>query len=294
MKKALVIILLTSVIGSRTPAQQIKANDSLPNYGKMGTFIHRFSVGLPVLNFDWCIPVKNKGLLDLPYGQGAYFYQSRNSLGSCIPATDGNIRFFSLFFDDKWGVELGYAAYGTKVNPDAFQQYLVDHLSNYYITGPKQDINTWFSYYSGLLYGATYMFHYKKYLIAPKLLMGFRSAEISYTDDYSFKERGSNHYLNYSVTRQSLRNFSTSFHTQLNFARQFYWQSQYTKLELGIKLEYMFIPYHTRVVVSRQSFGTSESEQAFDFRGNYQMFSIGVYYAIYIVKKHKIPVKKKL
>ena len=286
------LLALFILIWLPAKAQEVAGTSGVPTDPTTATFIHKFSLGLPMLNFDYCYAPRNKGLLSLPYGQGEYFYNTKSSVGYCLPVTNGSTRLFSLFYDNKWGVELYYASYGTKLNPDPYQQYLSRELTNYYITGSKDPVNKWFSYYSGLLYGVTYMFHYGKYMVEPKFLMGFRSLDNAYTDVYSFKERGNNRYLNYTVTRESLRNFNSSYHAQLNFARQFYGESHYTKLEVGVKLEYMYIPYHTRVAISQQAFGENESTKAFDFKGSYHMCSIGVYYAVYIVKKHAVRVKK--
>ena len=250
------LLALFILIWLPAKAQEVAGTSGVPTDPTTATFIHKFSLGLPMLNFDYCYAPRNKGLLSLPYGQGEYFYNTKSSVGYCLPVTNGSTRLFSLFYDNKWGVELYYASYGTKLNPDPYQQYLSRELTNYYITGSKDPVNKWFSYYSGLLYGVTYR------------------------------------YLNYTVTRESLRNFNSSYHAQLNFARQFYGESHYTKLEVGVKLEYMYIPYHTRVAISQQAFGENESTKAFDFKGSYHMCSIGVYYAVYIVKKHAVRVKK--
>jgi len=254
---------------------------------KVTTFISYLSIGLPILNIDYCQPFRNKDLLKLPDGMGNYFYYTRSSVGTFLTAQEGSFRLFSLYYKDRIGAEIYYGQYGTAINNTKFDDYINKNYSGYYPGAPEYGLANWYQYFGGFEYGITYKVHWHQYVFEPKLLLGYSSpGTYDVTDNYGFKEKGSNQYLLYTVDKQILASPAVNYHLVMNFGRKFTCKGTHFAGDWGVKCEYVRIPYRNMITFTQQTFSSGTSIESFVYKDILQMVDAGVYVAFSFGKRN--------
>ena len=291
MKKILLLGLLVCELSMCLAQEQKAGKQSKFAATKVGAIINDFSLGFPVIYFDLCEPLKDPKIKSLPEPLGTYAYYTKPSLGLFVPINTGSFRLFNLLYKERFGIELNWAEFTPKVDPNILSNGLVKAFPGYYISsalyGTQSDF---YATYRGWLYGASYKIHVNKFVLEPKLLLGNMEMDTN-PSQYQFKEKGSNSYLKYNIS-SGTTDKNACYQFQLNFARRFSGWNPHYMVEVGVHSSYTNIAYKNKVTITQQNLGMDPVIQDISYKGNYEMLAAGVYYALYFGKKHE-PAKKK-
>jgi hypothetical protein len=257
-----------------------------PRNSKLKSMFRNINLGLPLIFVDYAIPLKSSANSSFSDGMNYYFASSKSSFSCTVPFFSDNYscRLFALYYKYKPGIEFYWSGFGGRINMDDFINYLTKKYPNHYITNSNY-INNSYSF-DGAGIGLTYKMHYKKYIIEPKIILGFETQNI-YSSSFTFKEIGSNQFTTYKIEKHVENNFQHSFHFLLHLARQFILYKSKPKpvfLETGIKAEYLYAPYTINIKVKEQTYGNPESVNEFTAKTNFSMISFGIFATIYWVK----------
>jgi len=235
MKKIILIFLILFSLKSN-------ANSILSDSTKQ-SFFSNFS-----LNFIWfevgpVFPIKENKLNNLPYGMDKYFNHNSSELNATI-----------------WGLELWYKKIGLDLlfisyidfrsDNTEFTHYISEKFPNYYYTK-----NVWsnsYSLYNMFSYRLNYKFHYKKFNITPKFQIGINDYETN-NSYYSFKEKGSNQFIEYSIEKKSLMKNIIDYHFLVDISRKV---TFFIPCEIGIKTEFITIPTLFQYTITEKPYGS--------------------------------------
>ncbi len=244
-------------------------------------FFNNFTIGLPMSGINYCNPLKEKALGNLPESYKWYMCNAKNTVGA-IPLlyTNYSIRFFGLFYKDKIGMEFYWNGFGANIDNDHFSKYLEARYPGYYISANQEEVNKIADYkraFSGPEIVAGYLCHIHTFIISPKLGLGFESQKINMDHSLTMlKDVNSNQFIEYSIDQSLVKkSFQHSYHAQLSISRRF--GKGVFKPEAGIKLEYIYAPYDMQVRITEQPFSQPATITEFQFHSAFQMIKMGIF-----------------
>ena len=260
---------------------QTKTADSTHHkrFEKLKPFLTKFSIGLPDIHFEYCVPFKKTGNENLPYGMDKYFGVPKSETGFDFPfGNNFNFRIIAIYYKDKLGVEFYYGGFGGIVPMNDFAQYLEKKYPNHYISDDYSIMNKGKDYdFKGVQFGITYKIHLKSFIIEPKFKIGFETQYAYNYEPYVFKEIGTNNFTEYQIEeRVTTRKPEHSYHAQLNVGKRitlFKRAKRPFTFEAGIKGEYIYAPYSLNVKVNEHTYGMPIVSNQFDITNAYKMYS---------------------
>ena len=207
---------------------------------------HRF-ISCLNLNFTWfefgrTFPIKENRLNSLPHGMGEY-------LNNYTTGNKAILFGFELWYKNKIGIEiLPFNYFDLGSNNSTFENYILEKYPNYHI---KNGWNRGYHLF-GLGYRVNYKFQFKHFQITPKFQIGVNRYQAA--DDYrSFKEKGSNHILEYSIEKTSLMKNIIDYHLLIDISRTIYFPAH---LEIGIVAEFITTPTLYQYTITKNPYGS--------------------------------------
>ena len=267
---------------------QTVVHDTLIIIRKEKTFsIKDLSIGLPDITMAYCQPLRDKSLRGMPAGEGQFFYPTSGTVG--VPILNCGMKLAGVYYKEKYGIELHYGQYGPTIhNTEGYNNYLAMVFPNYYSSTNFYPLYGVFNYFDGFLLGPTYKMQWQKFVLTPKLLVGIVNYGNTESFFYQLKEKGNNQFVNYDVTNTipgHAHDFP-SMHAELDMARKVRCKDKHFKCEIGLRLEYMMIPYKQQEAVTQQTNNGPISTQEWSSRHVFQMVSTGAYLSLFYTKKH--------
>lgn len=250
------------------------------------TIYHNFSFGGCTALVYYCQPFAEKKLQQLPIAYSGYVSPLKSSWGSLgLLMGNGNVRFFGIYYHDKAGVEFAFNSFGGEVKMDDFMNYIQSRYPAYNTSSYKYNSR----YFSGPLFTLTYLLHWRKFVAAPKLSIGFEKQDI-FRYSQTYKMNGSNQFVEHSIDQSVVNTHSQhSYHAGLDLGRRFNFRNSVFHLEAGIRTEYIVAPYSMDVHTLEKPYGQPATESNFRYKSVFQMWDAGVYFTFVILKSKVSP-----
>jgi|GEM_PF-2209685 len=234
------------------------------------SFLNNFN-----LNFAWfevgsVIPIKENSLNNLPYGMDKYLSNTKAGFS----ASTFNIE---LWYKNKIGLELlliSYYDFG--YNKTSFDNYISNQYPNFYI---KNGWNNGFSS-GGLGYRINYKIKLKKFQIIPKFQIGINNYNSS-DDHRSFKEKGSNHIIEYSIEKKSLKKNIIDYHFIVDFSKSVNFMIPF---EIGVKTEFITSPTLYQYTITEKPYSSPPKINQLTVKQNNPAWVIGLVFRVILIK----------
>lgn len=243
---------------------------------KVGTFLHRWSVGLPDLFAVGFAPSSTTNAFDaLSNGADKLYSSTAGGLNGAFFGFSVNTtsRILSFTWKNRFGFDIDRAGYSIDVNFLAYRNKLQALKPNYYINGinPYElssgtgGKNGTLNCYSGWVFGTHYNFPLGKYVLQPAVFVGFKNGDgvLSFhelTAEYNYKEAGSNYVMHSTVKSEVIG--GTAYIAQLIICRYFTDTSffkSHIKYDIGVKANLAVMPYDLRTTITDKPWGQPET-----------------------------------
>jgi hypothetical protein len=242
------------------------------------TFWNGLTIGLTLAEFGPVIPVNSNRFNDQPGGLNHY-------LKNDMIGVSTNFLSLSCYHQNKFGFELILMQhdYLDKEASD-FNAYQESIYANYY---PKQRNYVSKGYeLRGLGYRFGYKFHFKYLTLVPKFQFGIDNYE-DHSFNHIWKEKGSNHFVAYSMDKENLRNNTFDYHLLLE---------AYTSVggdypgEIGFFVEYMMTPTNYNYTITEAPYGEIPNVTSVNIKQNNPAWVIALSFKIMLKagKKYRI------
>ena len=275
-KRALFLALLfaSAISATALPADSLHRQTFFQKIGSNFSFA---GCAIPVY---YAIPLHEK-LPSFPLAYNSYVSPLQASAGA-VPVSENNssFRFFGIYYHDKLGLELYWNAFGGDVDMSAFSAYVQTRFAGYNTSSYRYNNHK----FSGPQLAVAYLVHVQKFVIAPKLSLGFEKQEIF---DYSatYRENGSNQFVEHSIRQSVPENyFQHSYHAELDLGRRFAFKKSRFRLEAGLRFEYIDAPYRLDASITEKPYGQAASYASFSYSSHLRLFSAGAYLTFVIMK----------
>ena len=247
-------------------------------YGEKG-FLHDIHLELPQVEAKYSIPLKNKKFLALPYGMDTYLYPIQSSFSPMV--RNFTVRIIAAYYKDKIGLEFYFEGFGGDVDMTAYHRYMAAQFPHYYYTtGPSNS-----SIFYGPAVGIAYRIHWGSFIVEPKFILGYEKQDTVFPNYSStFKERGSNQFINYTVRQTNTPSHQYSLHPRLQIGRRFHFKDKPTEFEAGAVGDFFYSPYSFRTDITQQPYGASPVTRSMNVSSTYRQFNIGMYFKVYLHK----------
>jgi len=240
------------------------------------SFFHSLRLELPEAETKVGIPIKDKSLLNLPYGMNGFLYPAQPQFSFLWTS----FRWIALFYKDKFGLEFYSDGFYTSTSPDKFNRYLADRNPDYYLKSGYLISNLEFG---GQALGIAYRLHWRSFILEPKFLLGFESLRNDSTLFNAYlKEKGSNQFLQYFIGRQELTPHQHSYQGRLLIGKRWKPHTNPTEYEIGCQLEYIYSPYTEQWTITQRSFDQPPVQNQLTVRTSARLVNIGAYFKVYL------------
>jgi hypothetical protein len=263
-------ILLTIIL---TFSLHVNAMKLSPNPPKK-PFLKSLNLNFSWVEFGMIIPFKDKKINTLPFGMDKYLKSNKTGYSYSVPGLE-------LWFNDKIGVEiLFHSYYDFGYNKSEFDNYISNKYANYYIR------NRWFDSFSlqGMAYRINYKFKLKNIQITPKFQIGINNlSTVNFTSSLnsSFKEKGSNHIIDYTIEKESLTKNIIDYHFILDISKKIDFG---LPLEVGFKTELITVPTSFQYTITEKEYGSTPIENQLKIKQNHFAWSIGLVLRLILIK----------
>jgi hypothetical protein len=208
------------------------------------SFIKNFNISTVWFEVGHFFPIHEKHLLDLPYGMDKYLYNTKGE-------TSYGFLSLGLYYKEKYGIEVLYRHVGFNVEGDDYRNYIVEQHPDYYV--PKT-LPIGFYSFDKFEYRICYRHYFKHFFLEPKFQFGINDYT-NYDDAFSIKEKGSNQFIQYTITKENLRKNNFSYHFILNVSKRFNPFKNVLKIETALKLEFMMAPTYYSYTIEEKPYG---------------------------------------
>ena len=256
----IVVLISTGVRGTAVSGDMVSFSN---NHGK-NHFFDDLSISFIWFEAEALYPIKESHLKSLPSGMSQLLYNSKGGFSA---------DFFGLsfYYKNRYGIELMLLDY-SEIGSDesSFVNYLTDKYPNNYV-----DDNYWGAgYVSGglLAYRLCYRHPLKYFQITGKLQLGINNIEV-YNELKTFKEKGTNQFIEYSIEKENLKRTTIDYHFIVDLSKQF---NIGIPIELGLKSEFTLIPSLYEYTISETPYGKASLINTMTLKQNHPSWGIGI------------------
>lgn len=237
MRKPVLLFLFALYVGSTMASG--REEDSVKK-----SFIKNFNISTVWFEYGAVIPIHESHLRDLPNGLNHYLFNTNGEMA---------YGFFSLglYYKERFGVEVLFRHSGFYVEGNDYRNYIAELHPDYYVPAV---ISTDYYSFEKLQYRICYRFYFKHFFLEPKFQLGINDYT-DYDDVFSIKEKGSNQFISYRITKQNLRKNNFSYHFILNTSKRFDPFESIFKVEAGVKFEFMMVPTSYNYTIEEKPYG---------------------------------------
>jgi hypothetical protein len=237
-------------------------------------YVHALQVELPQLEFKYSIPVKEKGIGNLPYGMNQYLGSTQPGISAVV--LNYTIRPISLFYKDKIGLSFYYNGFGANLDLDGYNRYMTDKYSSKYNYVPMLSLTSLAFY--GPAIGIAYRFHYRSYILEPNFIFGFEHLDDGMLDfEEPMRQYGSNQFVDYNLGISKSSPLQHSFRPRVAVGRRFHFKKISTVFEFGLVADYIYSPYAYNITLSQMSYGSLPTVEQLTVRTVYRQYNFGFY-----------------
>lgn len=242
--------------------------------GQGGAYVHAIQFELPQLELKYSIPLKEKGIGNLPYGMNDYLQSPKSGISPV--GVNYTFRPLSLFYKDKIGVAFYLNGFGAYLDQKSFIRYMVNRYSSNYLF-QSYDLLTPLQFY-GPAIGIAYRWHYRSYIIEPNFLFGFEHLDVGELQfEQVMKQYGTNQFLDYALTATYGSSSQHSYRLRMLMGRRYSFKKISTVFEFGIVADYIYSPYAYHLTISQASYGSAPAIQQLAVSTVYRQFNFGLY-----------------
>ena len=251
MQRIILLILLLSV-SLITSAQFL--SDTIPHYDPSPPE-GKFNISFTWFELGRTIPMNENLAQNLPSGLAPYFSPLK---GSQFYGFFG----LGLYYKNRWGVSVMYNSVNFTSSGDNFTNYLVSQYPNYYI---QNDLSTFNYSLDHFVYRIGYRFRSGPMRIEPQFQFGVNDYS-SHGRTYILKEKGSNHFISYSIQSENMKKTQISY----RFGTVFRWSHSKPwwkwDLEPGIRIDFMLVPVEYRYTLKISPYDMQTITQSTQFK----------------------------
>lgn len=281
MKKLFISVLFAvSLVEARAQLDSIIR----PATAQDQRYVHALQLELPQLELKYSIPIKEKGIGNLPFGMNQYF----GSPNPGISAIGLNYTFrpLSLFYKDKIGLSFYYNGFGAYLDGSGFNRYMAAKYSSQYNYTPYAYFTTLMFY--GPAIGIAYRLHYGSYVIEPNLIFGFERFDEGTLDlGAGMRQYGSNQFVDYELGVTNATPFQHSFRGRLQLGRRYHVKKSFTVFELGLVADYIYSPHAYNITITQTSYGYLPTVERLVVKTVYRQVNFGLYLKAYLHRRPK-------
>jgi len=217
--------------------------------------------------FGPVFPFRDESLLDdLPYGMSEFNYYTRQG---------GTFNMFglSVYFKKKIGLEyLFFANYNVNLDESHYAQYIESQFPNHYVT--TSSIGGGYNLSSKAI-RLCYQKHFRHFFIEPKLQLGINSVTVQ-GEFLRMKEKGSNHYIDYSVTHKNNNKSSNSYHALMCAGKRFNIPESHVAFELNLMTGFYIAPTDVTYTIETDPYGMPATTNEVTIKSTKSGFHLGL------------------
>ena len=228
------------------------------------------TITLTPVEIGFAIPIKDKKNDALPEPINV-FANRKNT------AINFNLLRLGILVKERYGIEAFYNFYTNQnYTHDVFANYISNTHPNYEkpVSVNRNYYNT--STWKGWEFALYYRIKIKKIYIEPKFQIGFEKFTQG-NFEYYMKEKGSNQFIEYSLTSQNTKKYTPSYHYIVNVSRRLTPSSKKLKFELGLKFEYSVMNVNLIYNSSETPYGQPEKKAEYNVKQSVNAFTIAIF-----------------